>query len=72
VEFPNGGGAHYFGPPMKKAESTEADTHTTYFNDALDTWLPVPPGFTAPPYNSEGWEGQVQWLLVRPIHQTWS
>ena len=70
VEFPNGGGARYFGPPMKKAEPTKADTRTTYFNDALDIWLPVPPGFTAPPYSSEGQEGQVQWPLVRPIHWT--
>lgn len=70
VEFPGRGGAHYFGLPMKKAEPTEADTHMTYFNDALNIWLPVPPGFTAPPYSSEGREGQVQWPLVRPIPWT--
>jgi len=65
IEFPDGGGARYSGPPMKKKESTEADTHTTYFNNALNEWLPVPAGYTAPPYNSEGREDQGEWSLVR-------
>jgi hypothetical protein len=57
IIFPDGGGSRYYGPAMRPGNSTPADSRTRYLNSALDAWLPVPAGFCAPAYNTEGREG---------------
>lgn len=58
IEFPGGGEALYHGPPMRPGTPSDADRCTKYFSDALDTWLPVPEGYCAPWYSTEGREYQ--------------
>jgi hypothetical protein len=55
IRYPEGlGKARYFGPPMRQGEPAEADSWTFYFNEAVQGWAPVPPGYCAPRFSDEG------------------
>jgi hypothetical protein len=49
-KYPDGGGVHYSGPPMIRGDQGPHDICTTYYNEACQERLPIPSGFTAPPY----------------------
>jgi hypothetical protein len=51
-KYPDGGGIRYGGPPMIQGDQGPHDCRTTYFNEALKQMVPVPTGFTAPPYGN--------------------
>jgi hypothetical protein len=54
LKFPEGGCVRYWGPAMLEGGSALADTRTSYFNEALNAWFPVPPGYCAPAWSDEG------------------
>ena len=49
-EYPDGRGVHYSRPHMIHGDQGPHDSHTTYYNVACQARLPIPPGFTVPPY----------------------
>jgi hypothetical protein len=54
-KYPDGGGVRYGGPPMIRGDQgphKSHNCHTTYFNQALKEMVPIPTGFTAPPYGN--------------------
>ena len=48
--YPDCGGVHYSGPCMMHGDQGPHDSRTTYYNIAFQARLPIPLGFTAPPY----------------------
>lgn len=67
LDFPEGGSACYHGPPMRHGTTSDADRRTKYFCEALDSWLPVPEGYCAPWYSSEGREDQENVFLEKRV-----
>ena len=67
LDFPGGGSARYHGPPMRRGTTSDADRRTQYFCEALDSWLPVPEGYCAPWYSSEGRDGQENVFLEKRV-----
>ena len=49
-EYPDGGGIHCSGLHMIHGDQSLHNSCTTYYNAACQVRLPIPPGFTAPPY----------------------
>ena len=49
-KYPDGGGVYYSGPHMIRGDQGPHDSCTTYYNVACQARLPIPLGFTAPPY----------------------
>jgi hypothetical protein len=50
--FPEGGGTRYNGPPIKKGDRGFHDDSTTYWDERQRKMVPIPVGYTAPPYNA--------------------
>lgn len=50
--FPEGGGTRYSGPPMKEGDRGLHDDSTTYWDEGRQKMVPIPEGYTAPPYDA--------------------
>jgi hypothetical protein len=50
--FPDGGGTQYNGPPMKEGDWGAYDDSTTYWDEGWQKMVPIPAGYTAPPYGA--------------------
>ena len=64
-KYPDGRGVHYSRPHMIHGDQGPHDSHTTYYNVACQARLPIPPGFTAPPYGDpQGKPGLLEMILL--------